>query len=75
LGRLAACSITEAAPGQSCKLSVAGQFDAARRRCCKCAVEKKINVCNRTDNQAYFGDATLRGALRRFAGTEKEKTQ
>jgi len=39
------------------------------------AGEKKINVCNRTDNHTYFGDATLCGALRRFAGTEKAKTQ
>jgi hypothetical protein len=47
------------------------------RRCrgrCKTAVGK-LNVYNRTDIQAFFGEAiALRGTLWRFAGTEKEKT-
>jgi hypothetical protein len=35
--------------------------------------QKKFNVYNRTDIQAYFGDAAIPGALWRFAGTENEK--
>jgi hypothetical protein len=41
---------------------------------CRAAI-KKINVCNRTDIQAYFGDATPTRGMWRFAGTEKEKSK
>jgi hypothetical protein len=77
VGQRRGVPIAQALPSGTAGLqtSVAGSFVAAPSVPRPLVRRRSLNVCNRADIQAYFGDAARHGALCRFAGTERKHNE